>query len=236
MVQRLFVRRGVAEGALVLSTLFACAAMRRRRDQSAESGGDPTVRLPRLVTHQVPDRTSSSWVSMALTLPLFRLTATSVIQHRFFRVRQRQSVFRERLPECRTYSRIAHQPSDRPSAVQYACDIPANSSSRRGRLSPSAGNSQGAWLHTLQIGMRHYADAEDAHLLGGFDAANYRWSRLETFRSARQPETKRRCFEPLSPNVSRPARADLRFQELCQRLRARAGTNAFAVLERYPPR
>lgn len=31
---------------------------------------------------------------------------------------------------------------------------------------------------TLQLGMRHYADAEDANLLG-FDAANYRWQRLE---------------------------------------------------------
>lgn len=31
---------------------------------------------------------------------------------------------------------------------------------------------------TLQLGMRHYADAEDANLLG-FDAANYRWQDLE---------------------------------------------------------
>ena len=31
---------------------------------------------------------------------------------------------------------------------------------------------------TLQIGMRHYADAEDANIRG-FDAANYRWQRLE---------------------------------------------------------
>lgn len=31
---------------------------------------------------------------------------------------------------------------------------------------------------TLQIGMRHYADAEDTNLRG-FDAANYRWQRLE---------------------------------------------------------
>jgi arylsulfatase A-like enzyme len=31
---------------------------------------------------------------------------------------------------------------------------------------------------TLQIGMRHYADAEDANLIG-FDAANYRWQRIE---------------------------------------------------------
>ncbi|NOT24456.1 MAG: sulfatase [Acidobacteria bacterium] len=31
---------------------------------------------------------------------------------------------------------------------------------------------------TLQIGMRHYADAEDANIQG-FDAANYRWQRLE---------------------------------------------------------
>ena len=31
---------------------------------------------------------------------------------------------------------------------------------------------------TLQIGMRHYADAEDTNL-HGFDAANYRWQRLE---------------------------------------------------------
>lgn len=28
---------------------------------------------------------------------------------------------------------------------------------------------------TLQLGMRHYADSEDANLLGAFDAANYRW-------------------------------------------------------------
>jgi arylsulfatase A-like enzyme len=32
---------------------------------------------------------------------------------------------------------------------------------------------------TLQLGMRHYADAADANLLGAFDAANYRWQRLE---------------------------------------------------------
>jgi len=31
---------------------------------------------------------------------------------------------------------------------------------------------------TLQIGMRHYADAEDTNV-HGFDAANYRWQRLE---------------------------------------------------------
>jgi arylsulfatase A-like enzyme len=31
---------------------------------------------------------------------------------------------------------------------------------------------------TLQLGMRHYADAEDVNLFG-FDAANYRWQRLE---------------------------------------------------------
>ncbi|MGK2857161.1 MAG: sulfatase-like hydrolase/transferase [Thermoanaerobaculia bacterium] len=31
---------------------------------------------------------------------------------------------------------------------------------------------------TIQIGMRHYADAEDANLRGGFDEANYRWQRL----------------------------------------------------------
>lgn len=31
---------------------------------------------------------------------------------------------------------------------------------------------------TLQIGMRHYADAQDANIRG-FDAANYRWQRLE---------------------------------------------------------
>lgn len=31
---------------------------------------------------------------------------------------------------------------------------------------------------TLQLGMRHYADAEDANLLG-FDAANYRWQDLD---------------------------------------------------------
>lgn len=31
---------------------------------------------------------------------------------------------------------------------------------------------------TVQIGMRHYADAEDANLRGGFDEANYRWQRL----------------------------------------------------------
>ena len=38
---------------------------------------------------------------------------------------------------------------------------------------------RGLGYHTLQIGMRHYADAEDAHPLGGFDAANYRWSRFD---------------------------------------------------------
>jgi hypothetical protein len=37
---------------------------------------------------------------------------------------------------------------------------------------------------TLQIGMRHYADAEDANLLG-FDAANYRWQNLEEVRPGR---------------------------------------------------
>lgn len=36
---------------------------------------------------------------------------------------------------------------------------------------------------TLQLGMRHYADAEDANLLG-FDAANYRWQDLEHLEGA----------------------------------------------------
>jgi arylsulfatase A-like enzyme len=34
---------------------------------------------------------------------------------------------------------------------------------------------------TLQLGMRHYADAEDTNVRG-FDAANYRWQRLEELR------------------------------------------------------
>ncbi|MCC7415498.1 MAG: sulfatase-like hydrolase/transferase [Acidobacteria bacterium] len=33
---------------------------------------------------------------------------------------------------------------------------------------------------TLQLGLRHYADAEDANLFG-FDAANYRWQNLQEF-------------------------------------------------------
>jgi arylsulfatase A-like enzyme len=37
---------------------------------------------------------------------------------------------------------------------------------------------KGLGYTTLQIGMRHYADAEDANIRG-FDAANYRWQRLE---------------------------------------------------------
>jgi hypothetical protein len=37
---------------------------------------------------------------------------------------------------------------------------------------------KGLGYSTLQIGMRHYADAEDANLLG-FDAANYRWQNLD---------------------------------------------------------
>ena len=36
---------------------------------------------------------------------------------------------------------------------------------------------------SLQLGMRHYADAEDANLLG-FDAANYRWQDLDHIKSA----------------------------------------------------
>ena len=36
---------------------------------------------------------------------------------------------------------------------------------------------------SLQLGMRHYADAEDANLLG-FDAANYRWQDLDHITSA----------------------------------------------------
>ncbi|MFN2442231.1 MAG: sulfatase-like hydrolase/transferase [Thermoanaerobaculia bacterium] len=31
---------------------------------------------------------------------------------------------------------------------------------------------------TLQLGMRYYADAADANLVGAFDAANYRWEKL----------------------------------------------------------
>lgn len=34
---------------------------------------------------------------------------------------------------------------------------------------------------TLQLGMRHYADAQDANLRGGFDDANYRWEQLPAF-------------------------------------------------------
>ena len=41
---------------------------------------------------------------------------------------------------------------------------------------------KGLGYTTLQLGMRHYADADDAHLLG-FDAANYRWQRLEDIRA-----------------------------------------------------
>jgi Sulfatase len=37
---------------------------------------------------------------------------------------------------------------------------------------------KGLGYTTLQVGMRHYADAEDVNLMG-FDAANYRWQNLE---------------------------------------------------------
>lgn len=36
---------------------------------------------------------------------------------------------------------------------------------------------------TLQLTMRHYADAEDANLVGAFDWANYRWSEVATARA-----------------------------------------------------
>ena len=36
---------------------------------------------------------------------------------------------------------------------------------------------------TLQLTMRHYADAEDANLIDAFDWANYRWSELATARA-----------------------------------------------------
>jgi hypothetical protein len=40
---------------------------------------------------------------------------------------------------------------------------------------------KGLGYSTLQIGMRHYADAEDVNLIG-FDAANYRWQNLQEIR------------------------------------------------------
>lgn len=62
-----------------------------------------------------------------------------------------------------------------------------------------------AWLHlpgilnrsgyrTLQLSMRHFADADDANLLGGFDRANYRWeNRLSTL-SAETAQDRARTF------------------------------------------
>jgi arylsulfatase A-like enzyme len=42
--------------------------------------------------------------------------------------------------------------------------------------------------HTFQVGIRHYADAEDANLLG-FDAANYRWQGVDLRPKAVTDET-----------------------------------------------
>jgi len=47
---------------------------------------------------------------------------------------------------------------------------------------------------TLQLGMRHYADAEDANLLGAFDAANYRWQRLEDVNASTPAEDETDVF------------------------------------------
>jgi arylsulfatase A-like enzyme len=46
---------------------------------------------------------------------------------------------------------------------------------------------------TLQIGMRHYADAEDVNLFG-FDAANYRWQNLKEFKPGQSPDTETDVF------------------------------------------
>ena len=42
---------------------------------------------------------------------------------------------------------------------------------------------KGLGYTTLQLALRHYADAEDVHLFG-FDAANYHWQNLEDIKSA----------------------------------------------------
>ncbi len=49
---------------------------------------------------------------------------------------------------------------------------------------------------TLQVGMRHYADAEDTNVRG-FDAANYRWQRLDQIGRSSEPRSDGETFRSL---------------------------------------
>ena len=117
---------------------------------------------------------------MGLTLPLFRLTATSVIQARFLTSIVSDTLFFENaFPNVgRTHGSLISLLTGRlPFSTHVTFPPTVLQGEDAHRHLP--GILKGLGYHTLQIGMRHYADAEDAHLLGGFDAANYRWSRFD---------------------------------------------------------
>ena len=75
---------------------------------------------------------------------------------------------------------------------------------------------------TLQLGMRHYADAEDANLLG-FDAANYRWQHIEQVTPGAGPSNETDAF--------RAAVAERLDERLGQLLGVRHAIDGFAHVE-----
>jgi arylsulfatase A-like enzyme len=81
---------------------------------------------------------------------------------------------------------------------------------------------KGLGYTTLQIGMRHYADAEDTNVFG-FDAANYRWQRLEEVRSERAP--------PDETDLFRAAVAERIDERLGRLLGIAPAADAFAHVE-----
>jgi hypothetical protein len=86
--------------------------------------------------------------------------------------------FENAVLECRPYAWLSRYPAHRPFTVHHTRDVSTTvlQGEDSNRTLPVLLKALG--YTTLQIGMRHYADAEDTNVRG-FDAANYRWQSLE---------------------------------------------------------
>jgi hypothetical protein len=180
-----FMRCRLAEGALVLSTLFACAAVPSAitilpisnleappASPSREGLSGPRPNILFLGIDGVDASTLSAYGYERDTTP-------------FLESIRNESLFFEN-----AFSNVGRTHGSLVSLLTGR--LPFNT---HVTFPPTILQGQDAYRHlpgilkwlgysTLQVGMRHYADAEDAHLLRGFDAANYRWSRPENLQAA----------------------------------------------------
>jgi Sulfatase len=176
----IFARQGVAEGALTLSTFFICASIPSAVTSVVVSGADATG-APSSPRDSSGPRPNILFVGIdgvdASTLSAYgyeRETSpflTSLVSDTLF--------FENAFPNVgRTHGSLISLLTGRlPFSTHVTFPPTVLQGEDAHRHLP--GILRGLGYHTLQIGMRHYADAEDAHLLGGFDAANYRWSRFD---------------------------------------------------------